>query len=286
MGRYKKILVAIDGSEISLHALRESFTFAKAERSLISVLSVIPRYEGDLGAAWLDNIRESMKKPCALALSEAEKIAKEEGVSIRTVCEEGEIYERIVDFADAENCDLIVMGRKGMSRLERTLVGSVTARVIGHAHRDILVIPEGATFGVNKILLATDGSKFSEIATERAVDFARSYGSVLYVVSIVNVPPEFYSYVKALDTADDLIRNARKFIDTVKEKAEAQGVKTEAFVKEGEPSKIITDLSKEQKIDIIFVGSHGRTGLRRLLMGSNTEKVIGQSTCPVLVTST
>ncbi len=286
MGKYRKILVAIDGSDISLHALRESLKFAKAEGCSVIVLSVIPRYEGDLGAAWLDNIRESMKKPCALALSEAEKIAKQAGVTIRTVCEEGEIFERIVDFADAENCNLIVMGRKGMSRLERTFVGSVTARVIGHAHEDILVIPEGAAFGSKRVLLATDGSKYSDIATERAIDFARSHESVLYVVSVVNVPPEFYSYAKALETADDLIKNARKYVELVKEKSEAQGVETVTVVKDGEPSKIIIDLSTEHHVDIIVVGSHGRTGLRRLLMGSNTEKVIGQATRPVLVTRT
>jgi len=49
---------------------------------------------------------------------------------IKTVCEEGEPFERIIDLADAENCDVIIMGRTGRNNLERALVGSVTARVI------------------------------------------------------------------------------------------------------------------------------------------------------------
>jgi len=283
MGNFRKILVAIDGSEISIHALRESFKLARTERSWITVLSVIPRYEGDLGAVWIDNIRESMKKPCAIALSEAEKIAKEEGVLIRPVCEEGEIFEKIVDIADAENCDLIVMGRKGTGRLERTLIGSVTARVIGHAHRDVLVFPGGSVLGWGKILLATDGSKYSEAATNRAIDFAKSHGGTLSVVSVVDIPPEFYSQIKGLEAAQDLIKKARGFVDAVGEKAGEQGVKTETLVKEGEAAKIITELAKEKKSDVIIIGSHGRTGLRRLLMGSTAERVIGNASCPVLI---
>lgn len=286
MGNYRKLLVAIDGSEISMHALRESFKIAHVEKSRITVLSVIPRYEGDLGAIWIDNIRESMKKPCAVALSKAEEIAKKEGVLIKTVCEEGEIFETIVDLADAEGCELIVMGRKGLGRLERTLVGSVTERVIGHAHRDVLVVPEGPSVGWKKFLLAADGSKYSDLAADRAIDLVKSYGGSLCVVSVVDIPAEFYSYVKALDEADHLIKNAKKIIDGVKEKAETQGVYIETFVKEGEPSKVITELSKELAIDITIIGSHGRTGLRRLLMGSNAERVIGQTACPVLVVTT
>jgi len=67
-----------------------------------------------------------MRKPCEEALKRAEQLAKEDGVLVKTVCEEGETFERISDLAAAENCDLIVMGRRGLHKLERSLVGSVT----------------------------------------------------------------------------------------------------------------------------------------------------------------
>ena len=69
----------------------------------------------------------------------------------------------------------------------------------------------------------------------------------------------------------------------VKKQAEAAGVKAETFVGEAEAYEAITKLAKEQKADMIVLGSHGRTGLRRLLMGSVAEKVIGYAPCPVLV---
>ena len=69
----------------------------------------------------------------------------------------------------------------------------------------------------------------------------------------------------------------------MKKQAEAAGVKAETFVGEAEADEAITKLAKEQNADMIIIGSHGRTGLRRLLMGSVAEKVIGYAPCPVLV---
>jgi nucleotide-binding universal stress UspA family protein len=281
MGRYRKILVAIDGSESSKHALRESFKLATDEKCWITVVSVIPSYEGDLGAMWINNVKEAMAKPCELALSEAEKMAKNERVLIKTVCEEGEIYERIVDLADAENSDLIVMGRKGTAGLQRTLVGSVTARVIGHSQRDVLVVPNDTSIGWKSILFATDGSKFSEAATDKAIDFAKSYGSELDVITVVDVTEEFMA--RAPGALEDLVKKAKSMVEDVKKKADSKGIKAESIVREGDAYKAIINIAKKQKVNAIIMGSHGRTGLKRLLMGSVTERVIGHAPCPVLV---
>lgn len=279
--KVKKMLVAIDGSESSMHALKESFKLARNEKSWITVVSVVPEYKGDLDLVAVGNVMASMRRPCEDALHKAEELAKAEGALIKTVCEEGEAYERIIDLAEAENCELIVMGRRGLSRLERALVGSVTARVIGHSHIDVLVVPSTTEIGWKKILLATDGSKYSKAAAERVIDFAGEYGGELRVVSVVDVPAEFYG--EAPDAVEDLIKKAKGYVEDVKRQAEASGIKTETFVREGEAYKAILDLAKEQNANAIVMGSHGRTGLKRLLMGSVTEKVIGYASCPVLV---
>jgi nucleotide-binding universal stress UspA family protein len=282
MGRYyKKVLIAVDGSESSMHALRESFKLANNEQSWMTVLSVIPTYEGDLGATWITNVKEALAKPCKIALLEAEKLAKDERVLIKTVCEEGEIHERIVDLADAEDCDLIVMGRKGISGLEKVLVGSVTARVIGHSQRDVLVVPKDAAIGWKSILFATDGSKYSEAATNRAIGLAKSHGSEVKVISVVDVTEEFIA--RAPGALEDLVKKAKGIVEAVKKKASSEGIKAEGIVREGEAYKVITDIASKEKSGVIVLGSHGRTGLKRLLMGSVTEKVIGYAPCPVIV---
>ena len=71
--------------------------------------------------------------------------------------------------------------------------------------------------------------------------------------------------------------------DDVKNKAASEGVKAEGIVQEGEAYKNIIDIAGKKKAGAIIMGSHGRTGLKRLLMGSVTERVIGHAPCPVLV---
>ncbi|MGE5808350.1 MAG: universal stress protein, partial [Nitrospirota bacterium] len=80
-----------------------------------------------------------------------------------------------------------------------------------------------------------------------------------------------------------LVRKAKGFVADVKKQADAAGVRAETFVGEAEAYQAVNNLAREQKADMIVLGSHGRTGLRRLLMGSVTEKVIGYAPCPVLV---
>jgi nucleotide-binding universal stress UspA family protein len=101
------------------------------------------------------------------------------------------------------------------------------------------------------------------------------------VVSVVDVPAEFYG--ESPGAWDNLVTNARGFVEKIAQQAEASGVRTETMVKEAETWKSIVALAEEHKADTIIMGSHGRTGLKRLLMGSVTEKVIGNAPCPVLV---
>lgn len=280
-GRYKKMLVVVDGSESGFNALQQSFRLAADEKSWITVVCVVPPYEGDLDMTGIGNIMEAMRMPCEDALNRTKIMAKEAGALIKPVCEEGEAHQRIVDLAEAENCELIIMRRSGMSRLERALMDSVTARVIGYSMRDILVMPDNAEIGWGKILLATDGSKYSKNATERAIDFAMAYGGELRVVAVVDLPAEFYG--EAPDAVDDIINKAHGFVEVAKKKAEAVGIKVEVFVSEGDAHQMVLDMAEDLGADAIVMGSHGRTGLKRLLMGSVVEKVIGYSTCPVLV---
>ncbi len=281
MGRYRKILVAIDGSAASLHALEESFRLAQNEGSWLTVVSVTPSYTGDLYLVAIGDVMAAMRKPYDEALRKAQELAQENKALIKTVCEEGEPYEKIIDLAQAVHCDLIVMGRTGLRRLERVLVGSVTARVIGYSPVDVLVIPSDTTVGFKNVLVATDGSKYSSSAEKKAIDFAASYGGALTVISVVDVPSELYA--ESPKTVDKLIKKAKGYVEAVRKDAKASGIKVETLVREGEAYKVITDTAKELFVGIIVMGSHGRTGLKRLLMGSVTEKVIGHAPCPVLV---
>jgi nucleotide-binding universal stress UspA family protein len=281
MGLYRKILVAFDGSESSVNALHQAFTLANDEKSWITVATIVPSYEGDLDLTGVKDIHKTLLHTGEEILSKARAIAEKERALIKTVLEEGVPYEKLVDVAEEGNAGIIVIGRRGKSRLERAFVGSVTARVIGHSSKDVLVVPENASIGWKKIFLATDGSRFSGSATDKAINFAQSYGSEFAVISVVDVPSEFYA--EAPKAVEDLIKKAKEFVAAVKEKAEASGIKASTFVGEGEAYEVITNTALREKADVIVMGSHGRAGIKKILMGSVTEKVIGYAPCPVLV---
>ena len=281
MGRYKRILVAFDGSDSSSNALRQAIKLARLEKSWVKVVSVVPSYEGELELLGVQDVETAIRGPAEKLLSEAKAIAGGEGVSVITNLEKGEAYERIVDVAESEKCELIVMGRKGHGRIEKALIGCVTERVIGHTMKDVLVVPNGTTLGLNAILLATDGSKCSDAAIAKAIDLAKSYGSSLGIVSVADVTDEFK--IEASKIVEKLTRDAKGIVQEASDKAKTSGIDALTYVKAGEAYSIITGLAAEQGTELIVMGSHGRKGLSRLLMGSVTEKVIGYSCTPVLV---
>ncbi len=278
MGRYNQILVAVDGSEASLHALKEAFKLTENE---ITAVAVIPPYGGDLRLVGVRNIRQQIRAPLEQALEAAGELADKAGVNLKAVLAEGEPHEEIVDLADEQGSDLIVVGIKGKEVVERVLLGSIAPRVIGYSQVDVLVVPERSAMNWSRMLIPFDGSKYSKATAAKAMELARVYGSELTVMTATDLPPATYGIAPGV--ADDLIIKLRGFLDKVVGQAAALGLKAEGVVKNGEAAEAITELARDCQADLIVIGSHGRTGLRRLLMGSTTEKVIADAPCPVLV---
>jgi len=281
MAKYRKILVAYDGSLSAKNALSLASHLAREDKSWIKVLAVVPPYQGDLELIGISDIKATIAGAGQNLLVEAKQIADREGVHILTNLEQGEAYEQIVHVAEEENCDLIVMGRRGQGKLERELMGSVTARVIGHTRKDVLVIPVSARLSWQNILLATDGSACCDNALARALEIAQERRAKLNAVSVVYTNDEFYAL--AQDVVQELYQEADKVLEKVGKWAGDLGVPTELFVRDGEPRQAIIDLAAEISASLIVMGSHGRKGLTRFLMGSVTERVIGYAECPVLV---
>lgn len=281
MAKYRKILVAYDGSSSAKNALSLASQLAREDKSWIKVLAVVPPYLGDLELIGVSDIKEAIAGPGQELLAEAKRIADQEGIHILTNLEQGEPYEQIVHVAEEENCDLIIMGRRGKAKMERELMGSVTARVIGHTSKDVLVIPENGTLSWENILLATDGSTCCDNALARALEIAQERRVKLSAVSVVYTNDEFYALGQ--EVVKELYQEADKVLDKVKKWGGDLGVQTELFVRDGEPHQAITAMAAEISASLIIMGSHGRKGLTRLLMGSVTERVIGYADCPVLV---
>ncbi|MFN2366357.1 MAG: universal stress protein [Desulfurivibrionaceae bacterium] len=285
MGKYKKILVAYDGSDTAKNALVVAAKLARQDNSWIKVLAVVPPYLGDLELVGVANIKKTIEGHGDELLAEAGAIADREGVHILTNLVQGEPFERISAIAHDENCDLIVMGRQGISHLERDLMGSVTARVIGHTDRKVLVVPEKFTWdgAWGSILLATDGSANSDSACQEALRIGQNRSARLAVIAVArtDVDNEFVTFSQA--AAREVEKKAQDIADQFKEDAARLDMQAETFVRRGEPHAAITKLADELGVTAIVMSTHGKTGIRRLLMGSVTQRTIGYANCPVLV---
>lgn len=281
MDASRKILVAFDGSPSSANALRQAMALADFERSRMEILAVVPTYEGDLELVGVKDPKGVMQGQIEMLVDAAKEIAGAASPEIVVHVEQGKPYEKIVEVADRERCDLIVMGRRGLRRLERMLMGSVTARVIVHSTRDVLVVPRDAFIRPEKVVLATDGSAHSDAALEMATSFARAHGGAITAIAVAEMYPEFYA--DAPRVVEMREEQAAAILDRVAKNARSSGLRLKTQVLRGDPAGEIAAYAKANGAGMIFVGSRGRAGLTKLLLGSVAEKIIGLSHCPVYV---
>jgi len=274
----EKLLVCTDGSPESRGAIKAALEMARSGGSkvyLLEVLTFIPGYDlssPDMLAPPTFNLEIQAVQEAAvrerLAAWQAE--AAKQGVDLEPrIRTSSSAYEGIIEAAEALAPDAIVMGRHGFTGLARLLMGSVTARVIGHSPFNVLVVPQEASLSFRRLLMASDDSPYSAVAFQEALRIALRMGSALVTVSVA--------------PGDGDLPTALEVTGKMEAEAKAAGLALDTMVLRGKPSEAIIKAAQAKEADLIVLGSHGRTGLRRLLMGSVAERVIGQAKCPVLV---
>lgn len=267
-GALSRVLVATDGSDYSAGAIRTGIALAQSRGAHLIGLSIAlnnPEYSTLVPA-----LQESAELRAREAL---ESFNAETGGNAETTTREAaDPAQGIVAAAQELGVDIIVMGRRGKRGLARLMVGDATAKVIGHATCPVLVVPRAARLWEKRILLATDGSPCSESAAGVAGQFAQQAGLPVSVVSVVTS-----SHSEARR------KEAEQAVAAMVERFKSLGLQVDGQVVEGRPDEAIAKAAEAAGADLIIVGSHGRTGLTKILLGSVAERVIGQATCPVLV---
>jgi hypothetical protein len=133
-----------------------------------------------------------------------------------------------------------------------------------------------------KILVAVDGSDFSETAVDQAISLGGICNSEIFVISVVDLYPEQMEVAPAL--VEKMSQEVRQHLDKAKKKVDKANIPCETIVHMGgKPHEFIVQEAKDKRIDLICMGTHGRSGIKRVLMGSVAQNVIGQAPCPVLV---
>jgi len=141
---------------------------------------------------------------------------------------------------------------------------------------------------IKRILVPTDFSPAAMDAFSYAIDFARPFGAALVVLFVVE--PVFYAALADLDgTSANLQmllqqeeKSGRQRLSRLARRLEKRRVSFEAEVRTGQPHAVIVEEATRRRVDLIIMGTHGRTGLSHLFMGSVAEKVVRTAPCPVL----
>ncbi len=271
-GRFERILLATDGSEFSLGAERVAIEMCvKGGASLTVTTSVLSSPEFDtMGAA---DAMAQKEAEAEANLNRIEAEATSRGIACSKVIRFGDDpYKDILAESEHINADLIVVGRRGRRGLARLMLGDATLKVISMAKCSVMVVPKAARMWQSRVLLATDGSRSSDAAAVAAGRVAHCCQTPVTVLS-VEVPGH----------SAERQAEARQIVQRVARLLKEGGVEAEPLVERGDTHHVVLDAAREKGCDLIVMGSHGRTSLGRLLLGSNSERVIGRAECPVMV---
>jgi nucleotide-binding universal stress UspA family protein len=266
--KLEKLLVCTDGSADSQGALTGALALAQSCASKIYILQVL-EFNPELEAAAPEIIaqRESQVHDY-LKHCRAEADKREIPLEVRVRRAEA-AYAGIVAEAEKIRPDIIIMGRRGRSRLFRLIVGNVVARVIGYSPFNVLVVPKGVPLEFRRILVASDGSPYSYAACDEALYITRRVGAELIGLSVAR--------------DESKMETAKFIVQRLKKEADHAGVALEKLVLQGRPFEAIVQAAREKQVNLIVMGALGMTGLTSLVMGSVTERVIAQAPCAVMV---
>jgi nucleotide-binding universal stress UspA family protein len=267
--RWDKLMVCTDGSDGGQNAVAVTLELAQACGSqvfVVQALQVVPEFQ-----AVVPDLRATLEKEAQANMKVIKTAAAKREVTVQTLIPYDQPpHAAIAAAAEQIHPDLVVMGRRGQHRLAKIFMGSVTARVIGRSPINVLVVPRGAAVDFQCLLVASDGSPHSRAAWELALSMARQANSRLVGVAVAQEEGD-------LREAEAIVRE----MITVAGRAKVPF--TGIFPVGVAPDAGIVSQAIAHEADLVIMGSYGRTGLKKLLMGSVTERVIGQSPCPVLV---
>lgn len=291
---FKNLLIATDGSACSEKAVRVGLDLAQRLGGRVELLNVLELGEETLDAnlrTRLTMIHDIDRHHGKLALEQASGQAEALGVPHKTLQPSGHPEQVILE--RAKESDLVVLGTHGRGGLSRWIMGSVAETVLSRSSKPVLVVHESfapalepgvSTF--QRILIATDGSECSGQATHYGLKLAQALGAevtFLYAVGeLSHRPGSSLPLAEALGLIEeDIQTQAEMALHQAKEQAESTGVSAHTKLVQGKPADCI--LKQAQIHDLVVMGTHGRTGLDRLMLGSVAEGVIRRSQKPVLV---
>lgn len=282
---YEDILFPFDGSEGAAEALHHAAEIANWTDGEIRLLYVADTTEYSttrVQSTVVDGQVEHGEDVLETATETLDSLAADYSTDVV----QGAPAETIVEYAEKYDHDVIVMPTQGRQGLSRYLLGSVTEKVVRLSSVPVLTArmnpDDEFEFPYEQILLATDGSQSAENAAKHGLDLAAAVDATVHALSTVETDvlgPDVRS--ESVTTAGR--EAAEAAVETIANAAQRRGMdEVVRHVEDGAPAETIIDVIDREGIDAVVMGTTGRRGIKRILLGSVAEKTVRSAPVPVI----
>jgi len=286
------VLVAVDNSEASQAVLQELAARPWPSDTCLEVLNVVePAHLWTVSST----VEEAMQSS-AVFVERAAGDLRTRGLEASGLSLPGDPKRVILDRAKETKADFVLVGSQGASALARFLTGSVASGVVRYAPCSVEIVRarQGKAAGVQKILLATDGSASSDRAAQSIADRPWGEGTEIEVLSVVELslgttqawlePPYVDTEQLEAQRAEAMQRAQNAVASAVQILSKTfPHVEESISVLVSGPKAVITEQADQVGADLIVVGSHGHRGIERFMLGSVSEGVALHAHCSVEV---
>lgn len=281
---YERLLVPTDGSDVATAAVDAAVSLADTFGASLHVVHVLDpdgmRLVGDSAPS------EDIQRHGRQVTDAGAKTAENAGIEATTAVLEGSgaVHRTILDYAENEDVDCIVMGTHGRTGLGRLVLGSITELLLRQSPVPVFTVHEDTEFDpeFESVLVPTDGSDCAGVAGEEAIELARWSGAALHTIYVVDIGITG-SNANVGMIFESLQATGERATRAVLDRAVEAGIRdVESAVVRGIPYWSIIEYAEKEAVDCIVMGTHGRTGFERYFLGSVTERVARLADVPVL----
>jgi nucleotide-binding universal stress UspA family protein len=289
----RRVLVATDFSVVADTAVERAAELAGAHHAELRLVHAVVYIEAaEVASALTAATYEQLLRTAGARLEELAVRLRGRGLRVSTAFDFGQPAQLILREAGQWRPDLLVVGTRGLGGWRHLLLGSTAERVIEQATCPVLAVHEGdpqRPLSGRRVLAATDFSAGARAALGRAVSLLDlGAGDSLVLAHVFHVPamvtsPVVGPHVAAVAADGTLRQDALAALDREAAPLRAQGLPARWELLEGYPPEALVAAARRLGVDLVVMGTRGRTGLAHLLLGSTAERVLQRAPCPVLV---
>lgn len=293
---FEHILVPLDGSSLAECVLPHVVAFASALQSDVTLLRVLARGKGAQGVPIVDPVDWHIAE--AQSASYLEEVARRlgaSGVETNRVALDGAAAERVIEYADQQDVDLIVLSSHGRSGLSGWNVSSIVQKIILRAYQSVLIVRayvpterEAGSVRYQRLLVPLDGSQRAECVMPIAVALARGHDAELLLAHVVRRPemPRRTSPTEEdIHLADRLVERNREEVSAYLQDLIAQ-LRLDAdfhLLVSDDVVVALHELVESQHVDLVILSAHGYSGAPLWSYGSVATSFIGYGSTPLLI---